>query len=90
MRLDYRPLIYASICNSQWRHANVEMIETEMLRKHGVLGHMSVQEFRTEAVILAQRQIESRRSSGPACNYCDDRGTIIDGAGDRYACENCR
>lgn len=57
-KLDYRALIYASIAHTPWREADLARIETYMRQCHGVLGHMSVEEFRTEAVVAAQAQLE--------------------------------
>ena len=61
MKLDYRSMIYAAICTSPWRYADLAVIERRLLLR-GALGHMRVQEFRAEAIIAAHAQFEPASS----------------------------
>ena len=62
MKLDYRSMIYAAICTTPWRYADLAVIERRLLRR-GALGHMRVQELHVEAIIAAQAQFEPTSSS---------------------------
>ena len=58
MSLDYQAMIYAAICTTPWRYANVARIENRMRLWYGQLGHMTVCEFRAAAIVAAQAQFE--------------------------------
>lgn len=56
--LDYRAMIYAAIVETPWRYADLVQVEAWIRRRHGVIGYMTLDEFRIEAIVGAQSCFE--------------------------------